>query len=119
MASFVCQFSYESFRLIDNIPEHLPVIEAIKIYSSDFAFAAIIKTGKIITWGNYEDEISDQPEGEKVTYISAISDKFAGLTESGKIIPEKKELENKPVLHIYSTDEAFAALTESGEIITY
>ena len=68
--------------------------EIIGIYSTKFAFAAVIKTGKIITWG-------DSGYG-------------------GKIPPKiRYQLEQASAFNVYSTGKAFAALTESGKLYTW
>ncbi len=63
-----------------------------RIYSTDWAFAALREDGSVITWGNSD--------------YGGDSSSVASQLKSG-------------VKKIYSTDLAFAALREDGSLITW
>jgi len=73
----------------------------IQIYSTNHAFAAINKNGKVTAWGwgIYGGDITDYTYG--VNYPQSRADLSAGIVQ------------------IYSNEEAFAALNENGKVITW
>ena len=102
------------------------------ICGANRAFAAILKTGDVVTWGDPSaggdcSEVGDQLRGVREVQATAAS--FAALKEDGSVItwgdPEKggdsslvrDHLRN--VQHIQSTQGAFAAIREDGSVVTW
>ena len=109
----------------------------IKIYSTDGAFAAVLKDGRVVTWGNeiaggrIPDNVQAELDGQDVKHIYSTGRAFAALLENGRVvtwgraerggmIPRRMRAELKDnVKEIYSAPFAFAALLENGSVVTW
>ena len=93
------------------------------------AFAAILETGAVVTWGRADRESSQvQEKLMNVQHIQATGQALAAILESGAIVTwgradcggdsnqVQEQLRN--VQHIQATGQALAAILESGAVDT-
>jgi uncharacterized membrane protein len=120
------------FELVNIISEY---ITGIKIYSTESAFAALLKNGRVVTWGyalTGGKILGDvQTKLKDVKEIYSTNGAFAALSALGQVITwgdknaggdisqVQDELKDQVVQRIYSTDEAFAAVLASGRVVTW
>jgi hypothetical protein len=115
-------------ELKDQVVQH--------IYSTSKAFAAVLASGRVVTWGDAGsggDSSSVQAElkDQVVQHIYSTDNAFAAVLASGRVVTwgdadfggdsssVQAELTDQVVQHIYSTSNAFAALLASGRVVTW
>jgi len=126
----VLEVSRGSTTVVDGIMG----LDIDRIYSNRYAFAAILKGGRVATWGVESVGGSlglaeKKLEGQVVQYICSTEEAFAALTTRGRVATwgssypggslAEKKLEGQVVKNIYSTKKAFAALTTRGRVVTW
>ena len=103
------------------------------IYSTYYAFAALLKNGSVVTWGNkYNGGNSSSVQHllKNVVKIYSTSNAFAALLENGSVVtwgnPSYGGIDSSTIQHllknvveIYSTSYDFAALLKNGCVVTW
>ena len=103
------------------------------IYSTHYAFAALLKNGNVVTWGHQNtggNSSSVQHLLKNVVKIYSTSNAFAALLENGSVVtwgnPSYGGIDSSTIQHllknvveIYSTSYDFAALLKNGSVVTW
>ena len=102
------------------------------IFSNDDAFAAVLKTGGVVVWGNgesthIEPAKAQKLKDEKVVNIYQTSGAFAALQKDGSVVTwgdlhgvnDGRELDGKHVKYIYQSGGAFAAKLMDGHVVAW
>jgi|ERR1712034_26007 len=102
------------------------------IVSTDLAFAALKKNGRVITWGNRQwggdsSSVSSDLQSDISTVVSTTC-RFAALKTNGRVIRwGNSDDDSSSVISdlqsdistVVSNDYAFAALKKNGKVITW
>jgi hypothetical protein len=106
----------------------------VNIYTNGLAFAALTKTGRVITWGDSgyggDSTVVKNDISSNIISIYSNAKAFAALSKTGRVITwgdsyyggDSSSVKNdisSNVIHVYSNAFAFAALTKTGRVITW
>ncbi|OLQ14905.1 Malonyl-CoA-acyl carrier protein transacylase, mitochondrial [Symbiodinium microadriaticum] len=124
----------------DSVAFQSKLKDVSKIYSSDYAFAAVRSDGSVVTWGNAGaggDSASVQDMLRNVQKIQASSHAFAAVLADGSVVTwgnsrcggDSSAVQGQlvQVQHIWASKQAFAALagglaaasSSSGSLVTW
>ena len=103
-----------------------------QIFATDYAFAAILTDGSVVTWGSPTfggDSTAVQGQLNNVQQISATKGAFAAILTDGSVVTwgnpgfggdsSAVQHQLKGVQQIYASDNAFAAISADGNVMTW
>lgn len=101
-----------------------------KIFSNEFAYVAILKSGKLLGWGDssYGSDVPKIPENRTVKEVVANERAFVVLLDNGKMLVWGSDgyggkcpflPENRTVKTIFSNSSSFVVLLDDGSIVPW